>query len=162
MRRNLEHRIGGGVDDGKPGAHVLLTQLIEDDGSRGGLIAQCLPADAPLVFGDHVRRKTVRIGAERILHDQPHHLPMTRGRIFPRAELGHAPERALRRLVGGRLGKRVQESEASEVGKSGMLIAQHVSQGVRSLVAKIRRIRQRADAEGVADQDDGPFHNDER
>jgi hypothetical protein len=38
-----------------------------------------------------------------------------------------------------------------------MLIAQHVSQGVRSLVAKIRRVRQRADAEGVADQDDGAW-----
>ena len=155
VRRDLEDGVGRGVDDRRAGAHVLFAELVEDHRPRRRLVAERLPADAPLVFGDDVGRKSVRIGAERILDDEPHHFPMPGRRVLPRADLGHPPERAARRLGRCRLRKRVQQPEPREGRQRRMLRVEHVAERVRALVAEVFRVRQLADAEGVTDDDDG-------
>src|ERR1700694_5301630 len=59
VRRDLKNGIGGRVDDRIAGAHVLLAELIEDDGARRRLVAECFPPDSALVLGDHIRWKSV-------------------------------------------------------------------------------------------------------
>src|SRR5436190_9684962 len=158
VRRDLKHGVGGRVDDRRAGAHVLLAELVEDHRSRRGLVSQRLASDASFVFGDDLARKALRIRSKRILHDQSHHFPMPRGRVFPRTHLGHTPERAARRLVAGRLWQRVQEAEAREVRQLGALQLQHMSERVGTFVAEFGRVRKLADAEGVADENDRAVH----
>src|SRR6266481_1107739 len=100
VRSHLEDGIGGRVDDRTSGANVFFAELVEDHGPRGGFVAKGLAADAALKFGDDIGREAVRIRTERILDDEPHHFPVTRGRVLPRADFRHTPERRARRLAG--------------------------------------------------------------
>jgi hypothetical protein len=52
----------------------------------------------------------------------------------------------------------VQQAEAGEVRQCRILLLQDMTQRIRALVAEILRVREFADAEGVADEDDHAFH----
>ena len=153
VRRDLEDRVGRGVDDRRAGAHVLFAELVEDDRARRRLVAEGLAADAPLVLLDDVARKPVRIGAERIGDDEAHHFPVPGRGVLPRAHFVHPPECRLRRLARRRLRQGVQKPEARERRELRMFGGEHVAEGVRALVAEILRVGELADAEGVADDD---------
>ena len=151
VRRNLKYRISRRVHDRVTRAHMLFAELVEDHRAGCRLVSERLPADPPFVFGDHLARKTVRIRAEGIIHDESHHLPMSRRRIFPRAHLGHPPECALRTLVRRRFGQRVQESKTRQVRQPRMLCFENVTEGVGAFVSEVPGVRQFANAEGIAD-----------
>ena len=98
--------------------------------------------------------KPVRIGAERILDDEPHHFPVARGRVLPRADLGHPPVRGGRDLGRGRRRERVQQAEARERREAAGAGVEDVAESVGALVAEVGGVGKLADAEGVADDDD--------
>ena len=159
MRGNLEYRIGGRVDNRRAGAHVFFAELVEDHRARRRLVAERLSPNAFLVLFDHVRRKSVRVCAKRIGNDESHHFPMSGRRIFPRAHFVHAPERRRRRNVGRRLRQRVQQPESAQCRQRRMLRLQNMPKRVGTFVAEVFRIRQLANAEGVADEENGsPSH----
>ena len=60
MRGHLEHAVGGSVDDRLAGAHVLFAELLDDLGSRSGVIAERAAADASLELLHDLGREAVR------------------------------------------------------------------------------------------------------
>ena len=113
--RDLEHAVGRRVDDPAPCALVLGAQALDDLGAR-----RCDVADhpAPRRRGellDDIGREAVRVGRERPLRDDAHHLPVSRRGVHPqRALVQAAPHR--RRVGPGRAAEhRHHVSEAEGV-----------------------------------------------
>ena len=97
VRGDLEHAVGGRVDDREAGLHVLGTELVDDRGARRDHVADRLAADARLELLDHLLGKAVREGRERAIEDDAHQLPVPRHRVLARRALRHASESRRRR-----------------------------------------------------------------
>src|SRR4029079_4881223 len=133
-------------------------ELVEDDGAGGGLVAEGLAADAPLVLANDLGRKAARVGAEGVGDNETHHLPMAGNRVLAVADLAHAAIGRRRRVTRGRLRQRVQQAEARHRRELLMVRLQDVAEGVGALGAEVGRVGELTDAEGVADDDDGALH----
>ena len=94
VRGDLKHAVGRGVDDRKPGRHVLGAQVIDDRGTRGHHIADRRAANARFEGLDQFRGEPLRKGRERALEHNPHQLPMAGDRILAGRSFRHAAERA--------------------------------------------------------------------
>jgi hypothetical protein len=77
----LEDGVGRRVEDRAAGRDVLGAELVDDAGARGRLVAQDATADDGFERLDDLGREAVRIGRERVLEDESHHLPVSGGRV---------------------------------------------------------------------------------
>ena len=82
VRRDLEDRVGGGVDDPLAGLLVLLAELLDDLRPRGRLVAEHAAAGPVHERVDHVVREAVRVGRERRGRDDAHQLPVAGRRVL--------------------------------------------------------------------------------
>src|SRR5690242_14104684 len=82
VRGDLEDAVGGSVDDGRAGAHVLGSQFFDDLGAGRGFIAQRAPADPVLEVVHNFRRETARVEWKRFFQMDAGHLPVTGGGVF--------------------------------------------------------------------------------
>jgi hypothetical protein len=106
--------------------------------------------------------RPIGIGPKRVLHDEAHHLPVAGDGVLSRRALGHATPRAGGRRFAARHRERPEEAEPVEVRQPRRRIAEDVAEGVRSGVAVLGGVGELADAEGVADDDDGALGGHER
>ena len=82
VRRELADAVGRGVEDPRPGAAVLLPQLVEDHGPRGGPVAQHPAPRLPRQRLDERRREALRVGPERFRQAEPEQLPVAGGAVL--------------------------------------------------------------------------------
>ncbi len=161
VRCDLEHGVGGRVDDPLPGLLVLLAVLLDHLGPRGRLVAENAAAGAVHERIDHLVGEAVRIRRERDGGDDAHHLPVTRRRVLAlRALEQPARDRrraGLRRAALERLD--VPEPERLEIGQvetpDG---ASDVPERVRALISPLGSIRQLTRANGIEHDHAGPRH----
>ena len=161
VRRDLEDRVGGRVDDPLPRPLVLLAELLDDLRPGRGLVADHAAARAVHERVDHVVREAVRVGRERLRGDDAHQLPVAGGRVLALRALdqpaGDRGRSRLRRATFQRLD--VAEAERLHVRQveaaDGL---RDVAEGVRALVAVLGGIRQGAGADRVEDDHAGSRH----
>ena len=156
VRRDLEDRVGGRVDDPLPRALVLLAELLDDLRTRGGPVAEHTAARAVHERVDHLVRKPVRIGRKGDGGDDPHQLPVARRRVLALRALeqaaGDRRSTRLRRAALERLD--VAETERLEIGEVETADgAGDVAERVGALVAVVGRVRQLPRADGVEHDD---------
>ncbi len=82
VRGDLEHRVGGGVDDPLARLLVLLAELLDDVRPRRGLVADHAPAGLVGELLDHLEREAVRVGRHRLGRDDAHELPVAGRRVL--------------------------------------------------------------------------------
>ena len=82
MRGDLEDAICRGINDGRTGADVLITEFGDDFGAGSGLVAEGAATDAVLEGLHEGRVKALRIEGERFVEMDADHLPMPGGRVF--------------------------------------------------------------------------------
>src|SRR5207244_8875064 len=87
VRRDLKHRVAGGIQDRPPGGQVLRAELLNDLGSGGRLVAEDLLSGILLERLDDFARESPRVEREGTLDDEAHHLPMPRRRVLAGREL---------------------------------------------------------------------------
>jgi hypothetical protein len=156
--RDLEHRVLARVDDQRPGAQVLLAELIDHADAVVRAVAEDPPA--PRRCGDDVddfRREAVRVGGRRLLLHDPHQLPVTGCGVLapPRRAQPPVEDRFARGRDAGEREHAAQSQpaegrKAQSPGGDG-----EVPERVRPVVAVGGGIRQSAGAAGVE-------HDDER
>ena len=78
VRGNLEHAVGGGVNDGLAGGDVRVAEPLDDLGARRDLVAQGLPADFALEPFYHLERKALWKRRERPVEDDHPRSPNAR------------------------------------------------------------------------------------
>ena len=161
VRGDLKDGVGGRIDDPLAGPLVFLAELFDDVRPRGGLVAEH-PAPRPVgELLDDLERKSMWEGRHRLWRDDPHELPVARGRVLALRAL-EQPSRdgrsmRLRRAAGQLLD--VSEAELLEVGE--VEAADRfcdVGEGVRSLVAVVGRVRQLARTNRVQHDHAGARH----
>ena len=146
---DLEHGVGGRVDDGPAGGHVLVAELLDDARARGRPVAEDPPADRRLERLDDLRREPVRVGRERPLEHHPHHLPVAGGRVLAGAALDQAAVGRLPARRSERQPDDLAQAERGEVGQRHVHALEHVPQRVRALVPVRGGVGQRAGAAAV-------------
>ena len=155
VRRDLEDRVARRVQDRATGREVFRSELVDDHGARGGLVAEHLPADVFLERADDLRRESRRIQRKRPLDDEAHHFPVARGCVLARGELVRLAARAAPSSVARRLEKS-EEAERLEVGKRPGTAIQNVAERIRIRIAVGRGVGRRSDAQPVTDEDQDP------
>ena len=97
LRGDLEDAVRAGVDDGHPGAEVLLAQLVEDDGAARRPVAEEAgrPGEAQ-PFVHQLLRESARERGESALQHHPHHFPVPGGGVLALRLLRHAAESSTR------------------------------------------------------------------
>src|SRR5918994_313858 len=88
VRGDLEDGVGRGVDDPLARLLVLLAELLDDLRPGGRLVAEHSAAGLVHERVDHVVRKAVRVGRERLRRDDPHQLPVPGRRVLALRALG--------------------------------------------------------------------------
>ncbi len=119
MGQKLQHGIGGGVQNGPTGSHVLSAQSVHDLSAAGDLVAQHGHPRHPLHKPHHLRRESLRIGTERMLGDQTAQLPVAGDGILSGGDLlqtGDTGEGVLHRLHTGHVSQS-SEPQPLEVGQ---------------------------------------------
>ena len=76
MGGDLEDRVGRRIQDRAAGPLMLLAQLGDDLGPRGGPVAERREPDDRGKALDDLEWKTLRVGRKGHLGDHPDHLPM--------------------------------------------------------------------------------------
>ena len=91
MRGNLEHAVGGSIDNRFAGGEMFRAKRIKNlrPGSRN--IPKNLPPGSAGKFRDDLFGKTARIGWKRLFQDQSHHFPMAGRGIFSGGAFRHFP-----------------------------------------------------------------------
>ena len=156
VRGDLEDAVGGGVDDRRAGAHVLVAEFLDDLGAGGGLVAERAAAGAAFEFAHDVGREAVRVERKRLGEMDADHLPVAGGGV-----LAGRGERALAVGAGGGggggdAGERldVAEAQARQVRQLDAADARDVAQRVAARVAILRGIGHFADADAVENDPD--------
>ena len=85
VRGDLQHRVGGGVDDQVPRLQVLLAEVVDHGGAAVGLVAEHAAAGAVDQLLDDLLREAVGVGAQRHGRDRAHQLPVAGDRVLARA-----------------------------------------------------------------------------
>ena len=80
--RDLEDGVGGRVHDPLAGALVLLAELVDDLGPRGGLVAEHAAPGAVREALDQLEGETVRVRRHGHRGDDAHQLPVAGGRVL--------------------------------------------------------------------------------
>jgi hypothetical protein len=77
VRRDLEHRVGGGVED--PGSRLLLlgTQLLDDSGPRSRSVAYYPAPRFVFEAAQYFYWEALRICRKRDFEHETHHLPVS-------------------------------------------------------------------------------------
>ena len=159
VRGHLEDAVGGSVDDGRAGAHVLRAQLFDDFRAGGGLIAQRAAGDAALELVHDFARESMRVERERLVQVDARHFPMAGGGVLAGRGQGAAAERS-GRLGGGRQsGQRfdVAEAQAAQVGQAQRALARDVAERVAAGIAVRGGVGHLADADAVKHDPDYPL-----
>jgi hypothetical protein len=166
VRRNLEHAVGRGVDDGFARRDVLEPEIV-DDPRAGGVAAteharQLRPRDK---VGNQSGRKA-RHGLREIapfeFDGHTRHFPMARRRVLAERTLARGSVPALRgraavtRVGRGRVGG--VEAEAHEIGHVRFVRGTDMAPRVGPHVAEARRVGCGTDAERVHDQHESARH----
>jgi hypothetical protein len=143
VRRDLEDGVGGGVDDPLAGPLVLLAQLLDDLRPRGGLVPQHAAPGPVHERVDHFEREAVAVRRQCLRRDDPHHLPVARGRVLALRALhepaGDRGRSGLRRAPFQRLD--VAETERLEIREVEPADgARDVPQCVGAFVAELGRV----------------------
>src|SRR4029453_5417881 len=138
------------------GAHVLLAELGDDLGARGGDVAEDLATDLLLERLDDLGREAVRVEREGFGQDDPGHLPVSGRRVLARRAFGEPAVRGSG--FGARLDtldpRQHPEPEPAEVRRVDPADGGgRVAERVRTLVAVRLRVGRAADPERVADED---------
>jgi len=89
VSRHLKDAVRRRVDDPVAGAALGVTQLIEDRGTRGGLIPQHTSAGAAGKFVYDICREAVGISRKRLIQYEAAQFPMPGGAVFPRGTRLH-------------------------------------------------------------------------
>ncbi|MNJ66021.1 hypothetical protein D3C77_620650 [compost metagenome] len=89
MGSNLQHRICRGVDDQRPGLHMLFSELRDNLGTAGRFIADYLTSCLLFNAVNELIRKAVREDAERRINIEAHNLPVSSHRIFAAGSFLH-------------------------------------------------------------------------
>src|SRR5450432_1417608 len=84
VRGDLEDAIGGRVDNGRPRAHVVGAQLLDDLGAGSRPVTQRTAAGPPLELAYDLGRKTVRKKREWFGEMDAHHFPMAGSGVLTR------------------------------------------------------------------------------
>ncbi len=82
VRRDLEDRVGGRVDDPLTRLLVLLPELLDDLRPRRGLVADHAAGCRVHKRVDHVVREAVRVRRKRLRRDDAHVLPVAGRRVL--------------------------------------------------------------------------------
>ena len=159
MRRDLKHAVRRRIDNGTPGADVLLPELLDDGGSRRGSVPENRPSDLLLERLDDLRGKSAGIGRERLRERTAHELPVPRRRVLARRDLRETPPRR-----SGAFGRRdpldgndIPEPELPERREvQSAARARGMRERVRTLVAVARRVGEGANADAVDHYGHGP------
>ena len=173
---NLEYRVGRGVDDRTTAVEMLLAKTLEDFDSRGMAVAEHARQAGFLDQGlQQLRWKTV-FGvckmSKGLADDDPGRFPVTgRGVLAGGTLAGIAPQAFRLRQIGKacshpalRGGMRMRQAETTQVrqaqrsARSGGAGGGNMAEGIRALVAPMRRVRGRTDAQGVKHEPDDPAH----
>ena len=85
VRGDLQHRVGGRVDDQVAGLQVLLAEVVDHRGAAVGLVAEHAAAGAVDQLLDDLLGEAVGIGAQGDRRDRPHQLPVAGDRVLARA-----------------------------------------------------------------------------
>ncbi len=162
MRGDLKNAVGGGVDNGRAGAHVLRAQFFDNFRAGCRFVSQCAPADAPLELIHNLAREAMRIKRKRLFQMDPRHFPVAGGRIFSRRG-----QRASAICAGGERrgveiceGLDVGEPEAAQIRQAQAAQARDVAERVTAHVAVIGGVRHGPDSQAVQhDPDHTVEHN---
>ena len=82
MGRHLEHRVGGGIEDPLAGIQLLLAVIPDHVGAGIGQVAQPAPAGGRLKGVQHLFRKALGIGGQRVRGHHTRDLPVADGGIL--------------------------------------------------------------------------------
>ena len=151
VRSDLEHTVGGGVDDECAGFHVLLAVVADDVGAGIGLVAQNLIAGFGGERIQQLLRETVREGGQRFGTQQTRDFPVADGRILAGTGFTQAGIAADGGGCGGAAGHAVQIEHA----EPGKVITPEIGmpcngpQRVGADIAEKGRVRLCSDAEAV-------------
>ena len=137
---------------------MLRAELVEDDGTRRRAVSEVAPTGGR-VEGVHHGVGEVLEGPEGVLQHDPHELPVTGGGVLAQGTFGQSPEARLRAgsRVQGLHALDVPEAQTGEIGQCGGGGGEGVIERVRALVSEAGRIRERAHADGV-ENDEGDGH----
>jgi len=83
VARHLKHAVRAGVDDRKPGRHMLNPEFLDDLRPARRLIPQNPTPNRCLVRRNNIRRKAGRISRKRLRCHDPRHLPVPGHRVLP-------------------------------------------------------------------------------
>ena len=100
MGGDLEHAVGGGVDDQLPGFHMLPAVVRQQLGAGVGLVAEVPPAGAAAELLQKLLGKALRVGGKGLGGNDPGDLPVADGGVLPLGGLcqtGHRPGGPLHR-----------------------------------------------------------------
>ena len=88
MGGDLEHGVGGGVDDQIPGPHVLVAVFVDDGCAGPGRVGQHAAAGSFAEGRENLLREAVRVGGQRIGGDHARDLPVADGGVLAHGGLG--------------------------------------------------------------------------
>ena len=156
VRGDLEDRVRGRVDDPLARALMLLAELLDDLGARRRLVTEHSATRAVHERVDHLEREPVRVGRQRLGRDDPHQLPVTRGRVLPFRPLDEsARDRRCARLRRATLERLdVAETEGFEGGQVEPADRpRDIAERVGSFVAELGRVGKLSRAHRVQHDD---------
>ena len=160
MRSDLEDRVGGRVDDRRPGAYVFLTQLLEDLGAGSRLVAKRRTSNAGFECVHHFRRKPIRIQGKRFGKVDADHLPMAGGCILAGGRQRATPVGSKRGGGGWQPWQwlDVPQAQCAQIRQLDWTLLRDVSKRVAGLRVKVRLpIRHGADSHAVEYDPDHAF-----
>ena len=159
MAGDLKHAVTGGIHDRAAGAHMFFAQFVQNGGAAGGIIAQCLAADAAFKLVHYVLGEAVGIGRERLVQLQAHHFPVAGGGILTCGDLDGPAERARRFLRHG-ITQPFDPAKAHffHIRQVRMRLFPDMAQRIRPHVAVLVRVRQCACADAVQNDHNHALH----
>ena len=157
--RNLEHGIGGGVDDQVPGADVLVAVDVDDLGAAPGRIGQHTPAGGRPEGSQHLLGKALGVGGQGLLGDDARNFPVADGGVLahgPLPEPGHG--------AGGAVGLRqvvhtvhIAQPRPDQMGNLQNPRVPAGPEGVDAYVAEGRAVGGLTDTAGIQNNQKDPF-----
>ncbi len=161
MGRDLEDGVGRRVDDPLARALVLFAELLDDLGTRRGLVTKHAPPGLIHERVDDLVGKAVRVRRERRRRDDAHVLPVAGCGVLAFGALeepaGDSWCARLRRAALER--EDVPEAERLEIGQvEASDGAGHVAERVGAFVSVLRRVRQLTRADGIEHDHARPRH----
>ena len=158
---NLEHAVGGRVDNRRALRQMLLAQFVQNRRAGRGFVADNLMPDALLKRGDKVRREAVGEGRKRLGERHARNLPVARRRILALAGFAAHAERTdgvfIRRIM--RAGN-LPQPHMRHVRQRRMAGIHRVTNRAGAHIAIIRRVRQFTDTAGIQYRQKNAFHFD--